>query len=403
MTSQTFYGLSMHWAQYCGLYDVGTYSIANLPSEHDSIANKMHAWRLWAARETKLRTLLGLCIVDGVVSQFSGNLVNTCSATKHLPLAAAEDVFAADTPDRWIRAMKLAATAEYAEGVDSTTGTHQTFRDLHASLASNSLQAGQAESVSGLLNINIILESLASLAVDFEKASSDSHVAIPKLDAVKALVSFRLQITQNDTLGAAEKAIGLLRWHAVCLDLAASTARGARRMCHFHGITQHIFGGRKRQETKPIDAEGWITGLHARKNLLHAMEIHKIASEVPLGIIHDTCLPGALFAAATTYSSFALPGVSKVVVPAQVDWEIVLLHGVAGAYDNTAPSSPKESNATLDFLKNNAPSNLTGCMTRNLVYELGAIRILLHSLSQHWGVTQEMEEVIRAWEARCGA
>ena len=404
MTSQTFYGLSMHWAQYCGLYDIGYHqlSIACLPSEHDPIETKMHAWRSWAARETKLRTLLGLCIIDGVVSEFSGNLVNTSSATKHLPLAAPEDVFAADTADKWIRATMMTMAATRDESTSCATTAPGTFRDLHDSLVLNCTQPGQVKGICGLLNVKILLETLSSLAVDLEGSSGAPHTATHKLEAVKALVSLRQHITQSQQLSAAEKAIGLLRWHAVCLDLVASTARGTRRMCQHYGITQHIFGGRKRQETRAIDPEGWARGLNARKNLLHAMEIHKIASEVPLGIIHDTCLPGALFAAATTYSSFALPGVSKVVVPSVVDWSLVVLHRMDEISESTAHPPSMETNDTMLFLRNNISAEPTGWTIRNLMYELGAIRILLHSLSQHWGVTQEMEEVIGAWETRCG-
>jgi hypothetical protein len=402
MTSQTFYGLSMHWAQYCGLYEIGSchLEIACLPSEHDTVETKMHAWRLWAARETKLRTLLGLCIVDGVVSQFSGNLVNTCSATRNLPLAADEDVFSADTVDNWIRAMLLVNTRDESTGCATAATTR--FRDVHHSLASDSIQGSQINSVSGSLNIKILLETLSSLAADFEGPSGDYAGATRQLEAIKALGRFRQHITQSGRLSAAEKAIGLLRWHAVCVELGhGGTARGARRMCHHYGITQHIFGGRKRQEPQKVNPERWARGQQARKCLLHAMEIHKIASEVPLGVMHDTSLPGALFTAGSTYSSFALPGISKIFVPASIDWNTVLVHGIDESSGNTA-SSFSNDNDTTTFLSNGFHAQTAGWTVRNLMYELGAIRILLRSLSQHWGVTREMEEVVGAWEARCG-
>ncbi|KAL0930160.1 C2H2 type zinc finger domain protein [Colletotrichum truncatum] len=387
MTSQTFYGLSMHWAQYSGMYDIGP--VPEIPQEHDSVETKMQAWRIWAARETQLRTLLGLCVIDGVVSQFSGNLVSTWPATNSLPLSADEDVFTASTVDKWIQTMTAPST---------TTGR---FYDIYQSLISDGGQIGQVHCISGLFNIKILLEILASLATDFERSNRGPAGAQCKLGAVRALGCLRQQIVQSSSLSAAEKAIGLLRWHAVCLDLVVSTARGARRMCYHYGITQHIFGGRKRQEPKRIDPEGWTAGFPARKCLLHALEIHKIASEVPLGVIHDTCLSGALFAAATTYSSFALPGMSKIIVPGCVDWQRVILYGLDDASDIVLPPPSDEAIDTLAFLTNSVSPKITGWVTRNLVYELSSIRILLHSLSQHWGVTREMEEVVGAWEARC--
>ncbi|KAH0444713.1 C2H2 type zinc finger domain protein [Colletotrichum camelliae] len=393
MTSQTFYGLSMHWAQYCGMYDLVPYRQA-LPQTHDSIETKMHAWRSWAARETQLRTLLGLCIIDGVVSQFSGNLVNTWSATNSLPLSADADAFAAETVDEWIEVM-------VSRGHNTGSGPDR-FSDLYHSLVPDGTHIGPVYCLPGLLNIRILLEILASLTNDFERLNKGSQAQVAqKLGAVKALVTLRTHLAQSTTLSPADKTIGLLRWHAVCLDLVVSTARGARRMCYHYNITQHIFGGKKREEPSRIDPNAWTQGLRARKCLLHAMEIHKIASEIPLGIIHDTCLPGALFAAATTFSSFALPGLSKVLVPPSVDWGMVILQGLDDTGQNTTSSTPDVSNDTLAFLTNNVNPQSPGWIARNLVYELSAIRILLHSLSQHWGVTREMEEVVGAWEARC--
>ncbi|CAI0643247.1 unnamed protein product [Colletotrichum noveboracense] len=393
MTSQTFYGLSMHWAQYCGMYDLVPYR-QTLPQTHDSIETKMHAWRSWAARETQLRTLLGLCIIDGVVSQFSGNLVNTWSATNSLPLSADEDAFAAETVDEWIEVM-------VSRGHNTGSGPDR-FSDLYHSLVPDGTHMGPVYCLPGLLNIRILLEILASLTNDFERLNKGSQAQVAKkLGAVKALVTLRTHLAQSTTLSAADKTIGLLRWHAVCLDLVVSTARGARRMCYHYNITQHIFGGKKREEPSRIDPNAWTQGLRARKCLLHAMEIHKIASEIPLGIIHDTCLPGALFAAATTFSSFALPGLSKVLVPPSVDWSMVILQGLDDTGQNTTSATADVSKDTLAFLTNNVNPQSPGWIARNLVYELSAIRILLHSLSQHWGVTREMEEVVGAWEARC--
>ncbi|KAH8895354.1 cytochrome P450 [Thozetella sp. PMI_491] len=391
MTSQTFYGLSMHWAQYCGMYDVGRTEAPDIPLEHDSIDARMHAWRSWAARETQLRTLLGLCVIDGVVSQFSGNLVNTWPSTSPLPLAADEAAFAADTADKWIRHMATARTSQNSMPVR--------FCDLYQSLFSDGPLSSQIDFGPGLLSLKILLEIMSSLATNFDTASQGSGGAQSKFRAVQALGHLRRHIACSMSLKAGDKAIGLLRWHAVCLDLVASTARGARRMCHHFGITQHIFGGKKRQEERQVNPQAWAQGLPARKCLLHALEIHKIASEVPLGVAHDVCLPGTLFAAATTYSSFALAGVSKALTPTFIDWETVILLGLEEAPEMSMSSTAEEARDTLVFLKGSPTSRPSGWVARNLIYELSSIRILLHSLSQHWGVTQEMEEVVGAWEA----
>ncbi|KAK5694526.1 hypothetical protein LTR97_009116 [Elasticomyces elasticus] len=395
MTSQTFYGLSMHWAQYCGLYDIGRAATLEIPQFDDPVETKMRAWRTWAARETQLRALLGLCVIDGVVSQFSGNFVNTWAATNSLPLAADDQAFEASNVDEWLAVMSINSNSQRS----ATTR----FYDVYHSLLVDESGSGLVRNLSGLLNIKILLEILASLATDFERVTPGPTGLRCKVGATKALGRLRKILSQSTTLSTADKTIGLLRWHAVCLNLVCSTARGARRMCHYYGITQHIFGGKKRQEPGPVDPERWAQGLSARKSLLHASEIHKIASEIPLGFMHDTCLPGALFAAATTYASFALPGLTKVFLPVAIDWDTVILSGLDDD-ENQMPTSPMSSEArqnTLRFLESSIDLPSANWTARNLFYELSSIRVLLHSLSQNWGVTQEMEEVVGSWEARC--
>ncbi|KAI9148221.1 putative transporter [Paramyrothecium foliicola] len=393
MTSQTFYGLILHWAQYCGMYDVDPHQVP-IPALGDPIETKMYAWKTWAARETQLRTLLGLCVIDGIVSQFSGNPVNTWSETHSLPLSADENAFGAETVDKWIRVMR--ATRE-----GSARKASVRFYDLRHSLFSNDTDVHHAFFIPRLFDIKILLEVLAAQTTDFERTDRGPAGTQRKLGAMRALVVLRQHLARDTTLTPADRSIALLRWHAVCLDLVVSTAQGARRMCSHYDIPQHIFGGRKRLEPRKIDPEGWTRALSARKCLLHALEIQKYAFQVPLGVIHDTCLPGSLFAAATTYSSFVLPGITKILVPATVDWEIIILHGL-GHVVETVASTPSESTGdTLRFLQSVGDPEAGGWEARNLLYELSSIRILLHSLSQHWGVTQEMEEVVGAWEARC--
>jgi hypothetical protein len=395
MTSQTFYGLSMHWAQYCGLYDVGRAATPELPQVDDPVETKINAWKTWAARETQLRALLGLCVIDGVVSQFSGNFVNTWAATNSLPLAADDQAFEASHVDEWLAVMR--------ERSSSSSSANTRFYDVYHSLLVDGVNSNLVKNLSGLLNIKILLEILASLAADFERVTPGPTGLRCKVGATKALGTLRKILSQSTTLSTADKTIGLLRWHAVCLNLVGSTARGARRMCHYYGITQHIFGGKKRQEPGPVNPERWAQGLLARKSLLHAIEIHKIASEIPLGIMHDTCLPGALFAAATTYASFALPGLTKVFLPAAIDWDTVILSGL-DVDELELPTSPGSSHIkqdTLRFLESSIDLPSANWTARNLFYELSSIRMLLHSLSQNWGVTQEMEEVVGSWEARC--
>lgn len=386
MTSQTFYGLSLHWAQYCGMYDITCLESPRIPYDHDTLEVKLHAWRLWLAKETHLRTLLGLCIVDGVASQFSGNLVNTRQATSSLPISAGEEAFSAETVDEWIRCM----------------GSHQTRSVRFCDLCDSLLGTGPnlVEYDLALFDLRVTLEIMSSLAAESFKAMPAAVRTRPKLQILQALTSIRQHILRNEHFTSLDKSIGLLRWHAVCLDMAVSSARGARRMCEQHNITQNIFGGVKRKE-HDVDPNRWTRGSPAHKCLLHALQIQKIASQMPLGVAHDVYLPGALFAAASTYSSFALNGVSKILIPNSIDWDTVLFLGLDDQLASVHPTENEGTHNTLMFLAADYDSLGAGCEMRNLSYELSSIRILLRGLSLQWGVTQEMERVVEAWAARC--
>lgn len=392
MTSQTFYGLSMHWAQYCGMYNIGgkeETSELHVPSGHDPVEIKMGAWKAWAARETRLRTLLGLCIIDGVVSQFSGNLVNTWQATNSLPLAADDEIFNADTPDSWIRHM-------------STRPKRKTIRfcDLYHSILSLNNIPTRLEYDIGLFDMKTLLEILSSLASESSKTDPAPIGARSQLKIARVLSCIRQHLSQSGSLQPAERAVGLIRWHAVCLDMLANVARGARRLCHQHNITQNILGGVKRQEVD-INPHRWVQSVTARKCLLHASEIHALASQLPLGVAHDVYLPGALFAAATTYSSFALYGVSRILLPSSVDWDAILFSGFQEMPETVLPSASDDARkATWVFLSDGWDKQNTHMVVRNLSYEISSLKILLHGLSMQWGVAHEMVKVVEAWAAR---
>lgn len=396
MTSQTFYGLSMHWAQYCGMYDIGQVQEPRIPRSDEPTEAKANAWKSWVARETQIRVLLGLCVVDGVVSQFSGNMVNTCAATKRLPLASKEEAFSAEHADAWILCMTRKSNCTHAPD-------RRSIQELYRDVTSDPPCSTHFEKVSGLLNITMLLEAIAASATVSGKTQKSRGDTQPERDVSRALNTIRHLLLRSTSLTAAERTISLIRWHAICMDLIVNTADGARKMCFHYNIPQHIFGGQQRQEPKRANPEAWASGRPARTCLLHALEIHKLAAEVPLGMIHNTCLPGALFTAATTFASFALPGLIKISTPPLVDWRVVLHHQELDA-DLTSTFERAGSGQTEDttrFLRNSGGVPLDQWVARNLLYELSSIRNLLHSVSQSWGVTEEMEQVVLSWERHC--
>jgi hypothetical protein len=115
---------------------------------------------------------------------------------------------------------------------------------------------------------------------------------------------------------------------------------------------------------------------------------------LPLGLAHDPHVPGAIFAAATTYAAFALAGRKRIAFPDSPDWHVAVL----------CPDLPAESNRqgrlTASFVRGTLEPNDAAKIV-DISYELSAIKLLIRGLSLQWGVCAEMEEVVDAWIARC--
>lgn len=168
-------------------------------------------------------------------------------------------------------------------------------------------------------------------------------------------------------------------------------------MCHLFGIKQGIFGGSQREESL-INPARWAQSTSGRATLLHAVNMQAIAAQLPLGLAFDVNIPGAVFAAAATYTSFILAGVGKVVVPAVVDWDGALMALDRG--DKEVGGDVQ----TMDFIAgtfDGAGMAREKGVVRDLSYDLTAIRTLLRGLSLQWGVAVEMEEVVSAYIERC--
>ncbi|KAL2802248.1 cytochrome P450 [Aspergillus granulosus] len=380
-TSQVFHGLGIHWASHCGMYDA--YEAVPLPNPTDSNAVKQTAWRRWIAQETMLRTLLGLYIVDGVVSQFSGNPTFARHAANPLLLPSSDSAFLALTPGEWMQQMQAHTVPQVR------------FCDIYHSLFRPGNAGSHAEYDISLFHHKVVLEGVRCLVCETNRTKPPPVGMPSKRDLLLVLRQLRQNILNSQTLTPTDRLTALLQWHSICLDTVVSTARGTRRMCHLFGIKQNIFGGSERQESR-INPDRWTHSAAGRATLLHAINMQVIAAQLPLGLAYDVNIPGAVFAAATTYTSFTLAGVSKIIFPATIDWDTALM-----ALQMSADSAPVDDEAsmqhTLDFIA--GTFDATGMprdkyVVRDLSYDLTAMRTLLRGLSLQWGVAAEMEEVL---------
>ncbi|KAJ5875287.1 uncharacterized protein N7473_012634 [Penicillium subrubescens] len=386
-TSQVFHGLALFWASHCGMYEGLEQPPLPSPDAHPEVI--LQAWHRWIAQETRLRTLLGLYIVDGVVSQFSGNPTFARHMANPLTLPSDESIFNAATAEDWIQASLNCRLLP-----SNNSRFCDVFHTLFSKDNRTTMSMSPQSSVS-LFQHKIVLEGIRSLVADATR-TKPAPVGVPsKKDIGNAVLRLREQIMQNQHLSLPDQAVAMLQWHTICLDLVVSTARGTRRMCSLHGIPQRIFGGDSRDE-QGIDPRRWAQSKNARIALLHASQLQELATHLPLGMAYDINVPGAVFAAATTYSAFALAGAGKVVLPSTIDWVAVVKAATMDEQvDNSGPHTIP--NETLSFVNDGISAR--GPL-RDLSYELTSIRSFFRSLSLQWSVAEEMEEVVGAWIER---
>ncbi|KAH7116126.1 hypothetical protein B0J11DRAFT_539292 [Dendryphion nanum] len=396
MTSQVFHGLGIYWARYCGLFDLP--ELATFPSSEDPPEIKYQAWRTWLGREVQLRTLLGLYILDGIISQFSGNPTFAQHMSNTLPLPSDEDTFNATNEDDWLQHVLRRDPVE----------SRMRFCDLfHKFFHPDDDLTSDIPTNLSLFSFKVALEGFKSLVAE-SKRIEPPPIGVPSHKDINLVLDrLRLRVEASTILTQVEKSTVMLRWHAICLDSLGNTARGARRLCYPFGIKQHIFGGGERHEGD-INPLRWINSDRARRTLLHASEIHHIASQLPLGSAHDPYIPGAVFAVATTYAAFALAGFTRVVFPRSVDWAVTVL------LPKQDPKNQQDGDwggGDVDVVEKNTVRFIRGVLedevegkatlVRDLSYELSSMRLLLRGLTLQWGVSFEMEKVVDAWIAKC--
>ncbi|KAL4941790.1 cytochrome P450 [Aspergillus oleicola] len=258
-TSQVFHGLGIHWASHCGMYDAA--QAVAVPNVMESPATKHEAWHRWIAQETMIRTLLGLYIVDGVVSQFSGNPTFARHTANPLLPPSGDAAFAALAADDWIQQMQQFPSS----AVRFCDVYHGLFRQGHA--------ATPAPYDVSLFHHKVVLEGIRCLVSETNRTNPPPVGMPSKRDLFLALRQLRRNILQSRTLTPTDRLTALLQWHSICLDTVVSTARGTRRMCHLFGIQQNIFGGSEREETR-INPARWTQSA-------------TVAAQLPLGLAYD--------------------------------------------------------------------------------------------------------------------
>lgn len=393
-TSHAFHSLGFVWARRCGMFDSEPFGLDSIPSLDDPEPEKEQKWRLWVAREIQQRALLAHYMLDGLISQMSGEPTSARHATNQLKLPSSEAAFEASTATEWISHMQ-------SSGSFNTTSFRSILRDLfHPTNESRWL-----DTTLSAFSYKVVLEGLQSFISDHD-SEEGTAVGVPARHEVRqALNQVYESLSLNTSLSTAERLETLLRWHSICLDTTVDSSLLCRNLCSRYGISQHIW--RDGQVSKPsFDLVSWVTTPAARRALLHAIAIQEIVEQLPRGRAHAIHMPSSLFAASTVYFAFALAGQPAIKMPCSVVWQDVLLppnprgNSYLALYDISSTGIATVDTDTSRYIRGDVihGSNAT---SRNLLYELNSMQKLFLCLLAQWGVAHDMELVIEKWIGLC--
>lgn len=400
--SQTFHSLGFVWARRCGMFDSAPFNIESVPSLNAPDTEKNRQWRIWVAREIQQRAILAHYMLDGLISQLSGEPTSVRHATNQLSLPSRDAAFDASTANEWISQMQSQPIYEPTS-----------FRSILRRLFQPACESRRLDITLSAFSYKVILEGLQSLISD-DDTNEGSAVGIPTRPEVRrALNHVHESITLNTSLSSADRLETLLRWHSICLDTVLESSVLCHNLCSRYEITQHIWGNG--QVSKPsLDLVDWVATPSARSALLHAMAIQETVEQLPRGRAHAIHMPSSLFAAATVYAVFALAGHPVLKIPSKVVWQDVLLNRSYNQANSnevsylSLPALPGTALGPVPLSDTDTSRYIRGetwygssAISRNLPYELNSIQKLFYCLIAQWGVAFDMESVVEKWIELC--
>ena len=300
-------------------------------------------------------------------------------------MPASDAAFDATTADDWIHQMRKAEPSR------------RSFREVFVALfTSKYLQMDDYFLLSNF-TLRVLLEGLQSLAADIQEAGGQPCIGTPsRTEIAHALIRIYQKHLQGDQSSSVDRMELLIRWHSICLNLAAPSTALCRRMCVAYDIQQELHGT-SREALAGFDLVAWSQSSDALRAVLHALAIQHIVEKMPLGRSHAIHLPSAIFAVSTIYCGRCIGGFPTISTPRNISWETVWEVDVSEmTQSNTLIPLDRKMRAFLNGEYSRSTPNAT---TTNLVYELNSLQIILNSISSRWGVSHEMDGVLQRWIA----
>lgn len=339
-----------------------------------------HKWRVWAARETQLRALLGHYILDGQISEYSGSPTCQRHTSHSLPIPSDDWTFGAQDASTWVEAIMT----------QRPPSLH--FASMFNSIFSENVHVMHLGTRLSLFTASVVSEGLKSMVAENPKPGAKVVGMPSRLDISRALGRLHSFVMQSASMSAVEKKVALLRWHTISLDAAVDSSWLCRNLCGQYNVEQRISGGPKQPG---LDLQSWIRSPRARLGLLHASCTHQILRELPMTQLQTIHVSGAVFSAAVVYCAFLLGGVSTIAIPEVSNWESVMMMDV----DAPVQSTGNELDGDLRHYLNGTFSSLQ--KNKNILYDINLFSTSLRGLVDLWGVSKHMHRVVEQLSTSC--
>lgn len=364
------------------MYNLTDFSVRDIPTPTASLEEITAKWKSWVSIETQRRTVLGLYIVDGQDARFAGAAPYGKHLSNPIKLPGNDRCFRAKSANEWALQMRSCWTP------------CTTVRTAFVSLFQADTTCGPLESQ---LSVSLVLEGFQAIVSERNEADC-AVLGSPPIDHVLDAI-LRFQETHLTSLSS-ETLEHLLRWHTLCLDLATDTVLLGWQLCTDAAIEQQIFSlGRGSLPSTDLDA--WACTTDARRAVLHAIAIERIANSLTATRAYATHFPAAIFAAATVYCAFSQHAHPIVTSPEHVAWRAIWTKvgdEDKGIKRDVSAVDPLRTSHSYQYMMG---EQLAHGKTRvcNLRYSLLNLRVVLRKISLQWGVANEMLDVLSAWTA----
>ena len=378
-SSQALHASAFFWARQCGIFNCKPYDPTALPSLSAPHEEKLHQWKIWAARQIQERALLSHYVLDGLISHVLGNSTSVRHTSNTLMLPHSERAFHDASVDQWLGRMHTVQ-----EGQTS-------FRDIYKRLFCGNYEPWMITQMCSNFTLRVLLEGLQSMIADSDPVDG-AIINPPTHSEIGQALSWMYQkISSCTDISEVERLEVILRWHAVCLEAVAKTPPLCKYICKRWDVRQGLWPNTHLPE-QDYDLLEFVSSPAGRKALLHAVSIQNTVEKVPRGRAHALHMPSSLFAAATIYGVFLFVGQTNVRLPGPIEWKDAVLE--AGDLQHL-------HHETAYFIQSSRTSHgpaSTGT-SRNVLYELNSIQKLLGELAAQWGVSEHMEKVVKQWIA----